>query len=589
VWTRFKTEDIDEILSLVDVSARKKLKEDMADLLGQQVENIFRQRPLLFNKELGELMNRDMPNVSFRRETIQRIFHEFYEFAGDNKEAYERRLQQLGINIGVSFSIDVMRFFAHQEKIPDNYKDFLDFWAKFDSTAGWGIISVKQFDLDKMALQVEFKNNFLVNESDNHAHCPFLMGYILGVLGVSFDFIFKALEANRHLTPKKRLIPNSVKEIDDADCVFGFTFIEINSTESFDKFFVAMLAYLKGDNMTAIMALRTAIEFCIKDKLGIPKDSHASFHRILKCLKGLNIHEINYNEIEDAYEKLSQPLHGKDIREIRVEELLETSYVFALEVEGFVFSKGQISAIKESLKEEPRVKIETELKPTLPERVTTGYGELDEMLHGGIPESYPVILTSPLCDERDLLIKRFIDAGTKEGQITFYVTTNVSEARTYTEKIQPNFYLFICNPQADTIIKGSLPNVFKLKGVENVTDISIALTSALRKLDETPTGPRRACLEIVSDLLLEHHALQTRRWLNSTIPELRTRGFTTLAVVNRRMHTKHEVQAILEPFEGWFYIYEEGTEKFLKIRRMRNQKYQESPLALKKEKLEINL
>ncbi|NIV44879.1 hypothetical protein GWN49_08420, partial [Candidatus Bathyarchaeota archaeon] len=55
----------------------------------------------------------------------------------------------------------------------------------------------------------------------------------------------------------------------------------------------------------------------------------------------------------------------------------------------------------------------------LPGRITTGYKDLDNLLFGGIPENYAVILTSPSCDERDLLIKSFLEAGAKEGQITF--------------------------------------------------------------------------------------------------------------------------------------------------------------------------
>jgi len=42
-------------------------------------------------------------------------------------------------------------------------------------------------------------------------------------------------------------------------------------------------------------------------------------------------------------------------------------------------------------------------------RIATGYKDLDKLLLGGIPENYPVILTSPFCDERDLLIKRFLE------------------------------------------------------------------------------------------------------------------------------------------------------------------------------------
>lgn len=225
----------------------------------------------------------------------------------------------------------------------------------------------------------------------------------------------------------------------------------------------------------------------------------------------------------------------------------------------------------------------------LPGRVTTGHKDLDSMLFGGIPENYAVILTSPSCDEKDLLIKRFLEAGTKKGQITFYITTEAGAVRALAEEFQTNFYVFICNPQAEKIIK-SLPNISKLKGVENLTDISIVLTSAFRRLDALPKGPRRACIEIVSDVLLQHHAVHTRRWLTGLIPELKSRGFTTLAVMNPQMHPPEEVQAILGLFEGEINIYEKetkkGLEKFLKIKKMYNQRYLESELAKEPQKVD---
>jgi predicted transcriptional regulator/KaiC/GvpD/RAD55 family RecA-like ATPase len=224
----------------------------------------------------------------------------------------------------------------------------------------------------------------------------------------------------------------------------------------------------------------------------------------------------------------------------------------------------------------------------LPGRVTTGYKKLDNMLFGGIPENYAVILTSPSCDEKDLLIKRFLKAGAKEGQVTFYVTTEAVGVGALAEEFQSNLHVFICNPQADKIIK-TLPNVSKLKGVENLTDIGIALTSAFRKLDNSLKAPRRACVEIVSDVLLQHQAVHTRRWLTGLIPDLKSRGFTSLAVMNPHMHSPQEVQAVLGLFEGEINIYEKetekGLEKFLKIRKMYNQRYLESKMPLRKEKL----
>jgi tetratricopeptide (TPR) repeat protein/KaiC/GvpD/RAD55 family RecA-like ATPase len=263
----------------------------------------------------------------------------------------------------------------------------------------------------------------------------------------------------------------------------------------------------------------------------------------------------------------------------------------ALEIFQKVGAKKDIEKVKSRMiyLETGRVEPEpvVEISEVLPSHVTTGYGDLDNLLFGGLPRNYAVILTSPSCDERELLIERFLEAGAKKGEVTFYVTVDPGEAKTLTEEF-PNFHLFICNPQADKIVK-SLPNVFKLKGVENLTDINIALTSAFRKLDKIPSRPRRVCIEIISDVLLQHHAVQTRRWLTGLLPELKSKGFTTLTVMDSEVHPQQEVRAIAGVFEGEINIYKrktkKGLEKLLKIEKMYNRKYSKNELQLQQEKL----
>ena len=222
-------------------------------------------------------------------------------------------------------------------------------------------------------------------------------------------------------------------------------------------------------------------------------------------------------------------------------------------------------------------------KPT--ELVATGYADLDKLLCGGLCSSSAVVLTSPSCNERDSLIKSFLKTGADKDEVTFYLTTSARAAKALAEEFQSGFYLFVCNPQADAI-DGSFPNVFRLKGVENLTEISIALTSAIHKLDASQKGPRRACIEIVSDVLLQHHAVQTRKWLTALTTELTSAGFTILAVVDPQMHPPEELHAILGLFDGEINIYEKetekGSEKFLKIKRMSNHKYLENELLLTK-------
>ena len=222
------------------------------------------------------------------------------------------------------------------------------------------------------------------------------------------------------------------------------------------------------------------------------------------------------------------------------------------------------------------------------DHIPIGYASLDKLLYGGIPANYAVVLTSPSCDERDWLIKSFLETGTKEGEAAFYVTINPGSAKSLVDQFPSNFWLLVCNPQARAIVKDA-PNVVKLKGVENLTEISIALTSAIRRLDPSLKGPRRICISLVSDVLLQHHA-QTRRWLAELIPELQSEGFTTLAVIDPQVHPSEELHAILGLFEGEINILEKETEKglerYLRIKKMSNHKYLEDELLLKKERQE---
>lgn len=76
---------------------------------------------------------------------------------------------------------------------------------------------------------------------------------------------------------------------------------------------------------------------------------------------------------------------------------------------------------------------------------------------------------------------------------------------------------------------------------------------------------------------------------DACIPDLRSRGFTSLAIMNPQMHSPEEVQAILGLFEGEINIYEKeterGLEKFLKVKKMYNQRYLENELSLRKDRL----
>lgn len=88
----------------------------------------------------------------------------------------------------------------------------------------------------------------------------------------------------------------------------------------------------------------------------------------------------------------------------------------------------------------------TETMHATPERarVSTGYGPLDEVLRGGYPDSYAFILSSPSCDERDPLLRRFLKSEA-EGDITIYLTRDLGKVADLTVAYPDSFYVVVCH------------------------------------------------------------------------------------------------------------------------------------------------
>ena len=293
-------------------------------------------------------------------------------------------------------------------------------------------------------------------------------------------------------------------------------------------------------------------------------------------------------------EKGALPMEKREIAPFRVETVklkLKASKqgIFNLNPQiTYLDESGEIRTCKSN-------QVTITVNPAQPEyeilsgRVGTGFGELDALLCGGIPEEYAVLLASPSIDERIMLIQKYLETGARADEATFYITAETANKETMAEKHPSNFQLIVCNPQADSMIK-DLPNVYKLKGVENLTELDITLTKAFRTLKPPATGPRRICIEILSDILLQHHAVATRRWLSSLIPTLKSKGFTILGSDRPNDASYGRNTSSTEPIR-WrnTHVRKEtprGIKQALRVRRISNQKFIDSELVLDREKLE---
>ena len=193
-------------------------------------------------------------------------------------------------------------------------------------------------------------------------------------------------------------------------------------------------------------------------------------------------------------------------------------------------------------------------------KVSTGYSRLDEALQGGFLSGSATILLAPASDEVPIILRKFLDADKNQALL---VCRNLSYAETINYSSPENVKSLICSEKPVSPAKNLLPG----KGIDNLTELNLQIYEAIHSIE-----PKRLVLDVLSDILLRHKALQTRKWLNELLERLRSREITILAVINPLMHPAEDVQAVIDLFDGNLEIFEdefEGTlRKLLRIKWM---------------------
>lgn len=218
----------------------------------------------------------------------------------------------------------------------------------------------------------------------------------------------------------------------------------------------------------------------------------------------------------------------------------------------------------------------------------TGIQELDDILYGGIPSGYSILLTSPSLDQKELILESFLRQGVIQDETVLLLSTMLkSGSSSQVENKQDTFYLMLCSPWADNIIEDK-PNVLKFHGIEDLTQLNISLKVFIREILEKSDAIDRIVLDLVSDALLMHETRVVRRWLMDLLTMFKQLNITTLSTLDPGMHSSDEVRIIVDLFEGNLDItekqVEETTKTMLRVKRLYNKKYQNVDLELQTRK-----
>jgi len=190
---------------------------------------------------------------------------------------------------------------------------------------------------------------------------------------------------------------------------------------------------------------------------------------------------------------------------------------------------------------------EASASPSIRAKVSTGYARLDDALQGGFLAGSMVVLSAPVSDEVPTLLRRFLEADPS----SLLVSRSLSSAEPILGNEPDGLKCLVCSDKPVPPAQNTLPG----KGIENLTELSLTITETINSLQ-----PSRLVVQFLSDVLLRHKALQTRKWLSELLDKFRARDITTLVLLNPFMHSSEEVQAIVDLFNGNIELTEKQVE-----------------------------
>ena len=317
----FDREGAERVLS---TSKGEQIKIDLSkritEIIDEDLSEFFTKEVAVLN--MDALKKAGMPHVMLRVGTIQTILDEFRKAL---EPGYESALREIGEQVGLTFSIDLINFLRKSMNLPLDQEALLEFWAIFDSSADMGKISVDPRIKDNR-IQVGIENSFLTKnyEEDKHRHCAFFQGYIRGVVDTSICQWTRWIAETRYAPPaQKWWVESVVKGCPPAseNCEFVVNLLEERYPQSRSAFSSSIRSIQQQNYGDASLSARLALERALKEPLGIDDEVPVSFARLLKAYQETQV-PLAYSRWLFSYDEISKTAH--EVRIVNYHEAIGT-------------------------------------------------------------------------------------------------------------------------------------------------------------------------------------------------------------------------------------------------------------------------
>ena len=195
--------------------------------------------------------------------------------------------------------------------------------------------------------------------------------------------------------------------------------------------------------------------------------------------------------------------------------------------------------------------------------VSTGVGELDQLLKDGYPDKSAILVVGPPGIGKEALGYWFTQAGLSQGDFCLYVT------RLAVSEVVQDVKAFGAEIKGPTVWFAREGGQGKVD-INDLPGLSFSIKETLKQNGEKPT---RIVTDILSSLLMLNSPETIYRFLSQLLSEVKQYNAVVLASLEEGMHQPQVLTAMEQLFDGVLELrlYEEGLRirPLLRILKMR--------------------
>lgn len=172
--------------------------------------------------------------------------------------------------------------------------------------------------------------------------------------------------------------------------------------------------------------------------------------------------------------------------------------------------------------------------------LSTGLPALDSQIGGGLRNGSTYLL---LVNDSKFLKRLVRSIAGNRGVYTLVVSGRQSICEVV--EVGENVELVFCGPR--------VPSDTRVTSIRGVEDLSLLTRVVVSKLEEKHGGYAKGVIvfDVLSDILLLHKLLTTRRWINDVASRLGEKGWvSTVFLLNTQLHGREEVHGVAELIEN---------------------------------------